>query len=354
MAGAVSNWTVVTGSTGGIGSEIVKILAARGDALVLVNRSDAKAVAQRAAILAEKPGATIELVGADLMDTAQIAHALARIAALPGRVDALYNISGVLTGEMILSAQGFESQFAVNTLATYQLIQGLRGKMARPAGETPAMIITFSSSAITPLKSLDVETLAKPPKVGGLMTTYAQTKLAVTALAAALADDLQSDNILIRAVDPGATKTPMTTGGNSGMPKLLAWLAPLLFSPADKQAAKVVERADPRRLWSALGALCRQSAGEENAGACGRQDIATRPCRPARPPAARTGAIPTHDVRGRTHAAPTLSVVCVEYRQRRLPGPEASFEPVYGSGPGCADVAPTLGDAGLNQAPYGY
>ncbi|MEM1132820.1 MAG: SDR family NAD(P)-dependent oxidoreductase [Pseudomonadota bacterium] len=239
-----ANWTVITGSTGGIGSEIVKILAKRGDAMILVNRSEAKANAQRSEILAAHPELTIELVTADLMDIAQITAAAASIVALPGRIDALYNNSGILTAEKVLSAQGYESQFAVNTLAPYQLIKGLRAKMARPTGEPAAMIVNLSSGVIDSTKKLDLENLANPDIVGGLMTTYAQTKLAVTALSAALAEDLQSDNILIRAIDPGATKTPMTTNNTSGMPKILAWLAPFLFSPADKQAQKVVDSAD--------------------------------------------------------------------------------------------------------------
>ncbi|MEL6235056.1 MAG: SDR family NAD(P)-dependent oxidoreductase [Pseudomonadota bacterium] len=253
MTESGANWTVVTGSTGGIGSEIVTILAARGDALILVNRSEAKGVAQRDAILAKHPKAAIELVTADLMDTAQIAEAAAKIDALPGRIDALYNNAGLLTSKKTLSAQGFESQFAVNTLAAYQLTKALRAKMARPAGETPAMVVNLSSSAITPLKKLELDTLADPPKVGGLMSTYAQTKLAVTTLSAALADTLKPDNILIRAIDPGATKTPMTTSGGSGMPKILAWIAPLVFSPADKQAAKLVDSADPAAFGGRSG-----------------------------------------------------------------------------------------------------
>ncbi|MEM1309359.1 MAG: SDR family NAD(P)-dependent oxidoreductase [Cyanobacteria bacterium P01_H01_bin.153] len=240
-----ASWTVITGSTGGIGRKITKKLAARGDSMILVNRSEAKANAQRSDILVTHPELRIEVVTADLFDTAQIAAATDKINALPGRIDALYNTAGVLTAEKILSAQGFESQFAVNTLAPYQLIQNLRAKMARPLSDPPAMIVNFSSSAITSVKTLELDSLANPDKVGGLMSTYAQTKLAVTALAAALADDLKSDNVLIRAIDPGATKSAMTTGGNSGMPKLLAWAAPLLFSPADKQAAKVVDSADP-------------------------------------------------------------------------------------------------------------
>ncbi|MEM9380004.1 MAG: SDR family NAD(P)-dependent oxidoreductase [Planctomycetota bacterium] len=253
MADTNSSWTVITGSTGGIGSELAKQLVQRGDSLVLVNRSKEKADAQRASLIASHPGASIELVTADLMDVAQIVAAASTIESIPGTVDALYNNSGILTGEKVLSAQGFESQFAVNTLAPYVLIRRLRGKLARPRADGPAMVVNFSSSAIKAPKSLDVDNLSNPDEVGGLMTTYAQTKLAATALAPALEADLKADNILIRAIDPGATRSPMTTTGNSGMPRILSWIAPLLFRPADQQAAKVIESAAPAALGGRSG-----------------------------------------------------------------------------------------------------
>ena len=246
-------WSLVTGSTGGIGSEIVKTLASRGQSLILLNRSQSKADTQRTALLRNYPDLSIELVTADLMDTDQIAVATQMINSIPGRVDVLYNNSGVLTAEKVLSPQGFESQFAVNTLAPYLLIRGLTEKMVRPANEMPAMVVNFSSSAINSIKSFDLESLANPKEVGGLLSTYAKTKLATTMLAPALANELKAKNIYIRAIDPGPTKTRMTTGGNAGMPKILAWLAPLMFSPADKQAAKIVESADPNAFGGRTG-----------------------------------------------------------------------------------------------------
>lgn len=244
MTTSNANWAVITGSTGGIGSEIAELLAARGQNMILLNRSVSKTDAQKARLLAKHPGLQIEAVIADLMDASQTARAIKAINAIPGRVDALYNNSGVLTSEKVLSKQNFESQFAVNVLAPYQLTIGLKDKMMRNATDTPGMVVLFSSSAVNPQKSLKLSDLPNPERVGGLMGTYAQSKLAVTTLAPALAGTLRSDNILIRAVDPGATKTAMTSG-NSAMPKALQWLEPLLFSPADKQAAKVVNSADP-------------------------------------------------------------------------------------------------------------
>ncbi|MEM9403500.1 MAG: SDR family NAD(P)-dependent oxidoreductase [Pseudomonadota bacterium] len=244
MAEDNERWIVITGSTGGIGRAIVDQLADGGRGLVLVNRSENKAVAQRDRIKTDYPDTAVEVVTADFMDANSIAEAIATIRRLPGKIDVLYNVAGVLNASKQVSAQGFESNFAVNALAPYQLILGLRQNMARPADQTAAVVVNFSSSAIKNAKSLELGNLENPQEVTGLMGTYAQSKLALTTLSAALADDLRSDNILVRAVDPGATKSPMTTQ-NDAMPLVLQWLAPLLFADPGKQATKVVASAQP-------------------------------------------------------------------------------------------------------------
>ena len=252
MVNSSVNWTVITGSTGGIGTEIAKILASRGDNLILINRSKNKANAQYEELRSYHPNLSIELVTADFMDMTSIAKAIEQVLKIPGRVNVLYNNAGVLSSDYTLSAQGFESHFAVNTLAPYQFIKGLWNSMKRPLDEPPGLILNLSSDVINRQKTLELNSLKSPSAVTGLMGTYAQSKLAVTMLSAALADELKSDNILIRAVDPGATKSPMTMD-NSAMPKLLKWLAPLLFRPADKQAAKVVLSASPSAFSSGTG-----------------------------------------------------------------------------------------------------
>lgn len=276
MAATDANWTVITGSTGGIGREIAKQCAARGKNLILVNRSEAKSKTQKSQLLLDKPSLEIEIVIADFMDVEQIASAIEKINALPGRIETLYNNSGVLTAEKVLSAQGYESQFAVNVLASYQLTMGLRKKMARHAGEVPAMAVIFSSGAVNAKKTLNLDELSNPDKVGGLMGTYAQTKLAATALAPALSKRLREDNILIRAVDPGATKTAMTMSGNSAMPKPLQWLAPLLFNPADKQASKVIDSADPAALGGRSGIFVANRKEKKLPGPAADTDVQNR------------------------------------------------------------------------------
>ncbi|MEM7740652.1 MAG: SDR family NAD(P)-dependent oxidoreductase, partial [Pseudomonadota bacterium] len=107
-------------------------------------------------------------------------------------------------------------------------------------------------SAINAVKSLDVDALPQPEAIGGLMGAYAASKMALTVMGSAMAEELRADNILIRSIDPGATMTPMIKKGD-GMPPVLRWLAPLLFAPADKQAAKIVRAADPAALEGKTG-----------------------------------------------------------------------------------------------------
>lgn len=93
-------------------------------------------------------------------------------------------------------------------------------------------VITGSTGAIGPLKTYDMDNLANPEKVDCLMSTYVQTKLAVTSPTAALADDLRPDNILVRAIDPGATQSAETTSGDSAMRWLQSWLLQILRAAA--------------------------------------------------------------------------------------------------------------------------
>ena len=233
---------VITGSTGGIGSAIADQLAIAGWHLVLVNRNEEKARAQKATLQTAHPAAQVDLVQADLMDIAQIKAAAQTIMDLHPQIDALYNNSGVLTSERVISAQGHESNYAVNTLAAYVMMQGLRPALRRDDPAEKTMIINTTSSAHNAAKSLDTETLSDPKVIGGLTGAYATTKLALTTLGTAMAHGLDADGIMVRSVCPGAVVTPMTKTSNA-MPGILKLLVPLLFNKPEKQAAKMIHAA---------------------------------------------------------------------------------------------------------------
>jgi len=244
---------VITGSTGGIGAAVCERLAEAGWALVLVNRSQAKAEKQRDELLQSYPELKVDLVQTDLMDLAQIEESCREVFNLVGDIHALYCIAGVLTDQRKLSAQGHESHYAVNVLANHALIRSLLPLMSDAQSVGDRMIVTMSSSAIK-MVELDTKSLSDPAKIGGLMGAYAQSKLAMTAMCAHMAPDLLSAGVYIRAIDPGPTKTSMTSSGD-GMPFFLRWLAPILFSDPQKQATKIVAAADPIACAGETGIL---------------------------------------------------------------------------------------------------
>lgn len=247
-----SKTAVVTGSTGGIGQEICNLLAADGWDLVLVNRNRIKADAQVASLIAMRPDGVFKSHVADLLNPDEVTAAAHAIAAEHTAVSALYNVAGLLTDRPTQSPQGVEGHFVVNTLAPFLMTEGLRASLAGGATDgRPSVVVNFSSSAVNSVKKLDGERLTDPSNPGGLMGAYAQTKMALVVATAGMAEELAADGVLAVCVDPGATKTPMTSGGD-GMPWFVRLLVPLLFKSPEAQAKKVlkgvaaaVERNEP-------------------------------------------------------------------------------------------------------------
>ena len=243
---------LVAGSTGGIGGEIAKLLCERGWSLVLLNRNQAKGVEQAQALTNQYPNLDVVPVYADFMDLDAVRAAIASLAENDVKLDALLCVSGLLTDDKIMSKQGFESHYAVNTLATYELIRHSIPLLSRPQSESPAVVITMSSSTIHRVKNLDLDILTNPDTVGGLAGAYARSKLALTVMGSAWADELREQNILIRSVDPGPTMTPMIERGD-GIPFIIKLLSPLLFKKASAQAEKALNPLSPEAFQGRTG-----------------------------------------------------------------------------------------------------
>ncbi|MEM6471449.1 MAG: SDR family NAD(P)-dependent oxidoreductase, partial [Planctomycetota bacterium] len=231
----------VTGSTGGIGTEIAKLLADGGWNLALVNRSATKSEEQAAELSRAYPGISVNVHVADLLDQTEIVGACNEIADAHPKLEALYNVAGFLSDKRTISPQNIEGHFAINTIAPYLFSKHLVGPLAA-GGRTDALsvVVNFGSSAVNSIKTLNVQALVDPAKIGGLMGAYANTKLALTALTLAMNDAAAASSVSYLTVDPGPTKTPMT-GSGDGMPWFVRLLAPILFKPVDVQAKRIVD-----------------------------------------------------------------------------------------------------------------
>ena len=175
---------VVTGAGSGIGLALARRLADRGDALVLIARSD-----DRAAELARAFPAAQVLV-ADLADPGTL-NGIGR--QVDGPVDTLLHVAGVVELAPVsrLRLADWEEQLAVNLTApavlTRELLPHLR--------ETHGTVVFVNSSA----------GLAASAE----WSAYAASKFGLRALADALRAEEVEHGVRVSTVYPSRTATPM-------------------------------------------------------------------------------------------------------------------------------------------------
>jgi short-subunit dehydrogenase len=177
---------LVTGAGSGIGAALARLLHARGDDLLLVARTDARAKDLRS----ELPGA--DVLVADLADPAGLEAALAS-ASLPDRLDSLVHAAGVVDLAPVaeLDLGRWQQQLAVNLTAAALLTRALLPALRAARG---AVVLVNSGAG-----------LAAHPT----WSAYAASKFGLRALAAALRAEEGEHGVRVTSVYPGRTATPM-------------------------------------------------------------------------------------------------------------------------------------------------
>jgi NAD(P)-dependent dehydrogenase (short-subunit alcohol dehydrogenase family) len=228
---------VVTGSYGGLGSELCKLIAAGGTNLVLVDRSLQKSKAFAAELNRLYPEVVQDSFTVDLANHSDIKRLASEILDKYPKIDFLFNNAGVLTETLQFSGHGNELHFEVNTLAPLQLIDYLRPALKNSGG---AMIVSTSAGLSLRAKELNWDELLKPKEFQKLYGPYVNSKQALNVITAALAQQLLEDRIVIRTADPGPNQTSLTKG--KGTPIWMRLFYSMLPTP-DKGAKKIFDAA---------------------------------------------------------------------------------------------------------------
>lgn len=186
---------IVTGAGSGIGAAAAVMLAGEGATLGVHDISPEKAEATCAAIMAA--GGSAKPVISDISDIEATRAAFARAEADFGAIDILVNNAGITSDFCPLeeaTPEMFERSIAVHVRGTLFATQAVvPGMKARGGGR----IVNVSSISGT---------------VGNPMaTTYNAAKGAIAAMTKGWAKELAGANILVNAIAPGPTITPMTT-----------------------------------------------------------------------------------------------------------------------------------------------
>lgn len=195
---------LVTGANRGIGLELCRRFAARGDEVIAACRQDSPELREIGAEIHE---------GIDVTDDESV-RGLAR--ALEGRrIDILVNCAGILTRESLddLAFDRIRKQFEVNAIAPLRVTAALEECLGRG---TKVAIITSRMGSIE-------------DNTSGGRYGYRMSKAAVNMAGRSLAHDLAERGVSVFLIHPGMVATEMT--GRQGI-------------PAEEAAADLVTRID--------------------------------------------------------------------------------------------------------------
>ncbi len=182
---------LVTGASGGIGTELCRQIQLAGDTAIAVCRSESKDL--------EKLGVRIES-DIDITSDASTVDLAKRLQGVT--IDVLINNAGIMERNTLsnLNFDSIRHQFEVNTLGALRVTQALL-----PNLQAGGKIVLITSR----MGSIDDNT-------SGGSYGYRMSKVALSMAGKSLAIDLQPRQIAVAIVHPGLVSTAMT--GYNGIP----------------------------------------------------------------------------------------------------------------------------------------
>lgn len=186
---------VVTGAGAGIGQALARLLLMRGDTVITVARSHARATSLRTELadVVARGGGALHVHVADLGIPAEIECVGPEIAAAFPHLDSLVHCAGVVELSRVdrLDAAAWEYQLNVNLTAPALLTRDLLAGLRRARGT----VVMVNSGA---------GRVANPDWAG-----YAASKHGLRALADSLRDEEAQHGVRVTSVYPSRTATPM-------------------------------------------------------------------------------------------------------------------------------------------------
>jgi hypothetical protein len=182
---------LITGASTGIGAVYADRLAKRGYDLILVARSQEKL--SEVATRLKSTGRSIETMSADLTKKEDVQRVAERLSTDP-TITALVNNAGVASVAKLLDAKidDLEAMIYLNVTALTRLaLAALPGFVARKNG----LLINIASI------------VALAPEL--LNGTYSGSKAYVVNFTQALKNEVEGKGVIVQAVLPGATATPL-------------------------------------------------------------------------------------------------------------------------------------------------
>jgi len=185
---------LITGASTGIGAAAALAFARNGSKLVVHYNASRDAAAKVAAAI-KGLGASVVLVGGDVMQEANVKRVVAETMAACGRIDVLINNAGGMLGRVKIEDYTEEHIGRVVSLNVTQVAMFMREVV-------PVMRKQKSGNVI------NVTSIAARNGGGGGAVLYAGAKGFVSTVTRGWAKEVVGDGIRVNAVSPGVITTP--------------------------------------------------------------------------------------------------------------------------------------------------
>ncbi len=248
---------VVTGSSGGLGLETARALAAHSASVVLAARDEAKLQQAVEHLRGEVPGASVDVVVVDLADLASVRAAAGAVAARHPVIDLLIDNAGVMACPFGRTVDGFETQFGTNHLGHFVFTTLLHDPLAAAAAEHGSARVVVLSSGGHRLSGIRWD----DPNWGHVeeyfnWTAYGQSKTANALFALELDRRWAAERIHAFSVHPGMIATDL---GRHMQAKDFEYLASVRRTGSDAAEGgqaifKSVPQGAATTVWAATAA----------------------------------------------------------------------------------------------------
>ncbi|WYZ45955.1 hypothetical protein EsH8_IX_000180 [Colletotrichum jinshuiense] len=208
---------LVTGSSSGVGLELVEILYSHNAKVYVAARSAAKAQQCIDAITQRHPSSSGELcfLELDLTDLNKVKAAAQHFLSIESRLDILWNNAGVMIPpETLTTAQNHDLQLGVNCIGPFlftKLLNPLLVRTAESSDPWSVRVIWVSSSAaerFSPPGGVELDNLDYHVSKGR-WHRYGVSKAGNILYAAEYANRHKADGVLSLSLDPGNLKTDL-------------------------------------------------------------------------------------------------------------------------------------------------
>jgi NAD(P)-dependent dehydrogenase (short-subunit alcohol dehydrogenase family) len=232
---------MITGATSGIGRATALALARLGADLVLVCRDRGRADETVTEIRSATGNRNVEVMRADLSSQQAIRQLARDYLATDRPLHVLLNNAGVVNVRRTLTADGIETVFAVNHLASFLLTNLLLDRLTASA---PARIVNVASDAHR-FGTMNFDDLGGEKSYRS-MRIYGQSKLANIMFTYELARRLEGSGVTVNCLHPGAVATGLGKNNGGWATVVIGMLRPFFRTPESGAATSIYLASAPQ------------------------------------------------------------------------------------------------------------